>query len=206
MTLRPGTKQILVPLRPAEHVHRNTEGVLELRTQLQSPFLPLGLMLWGTTPATRVCAIQSLNYYEAGSHLGELPGSYFEEGRSFAELERLAASGDLAMSMPERKVLEMRETAPGELLGLVIRGPVDQACFWGLTYKQRGPLLTQVVTPAVIPIRRRSDAEEEDFHCYQGQVVMHELATDTVLSNVYAPSEESVARLLIASRHPERAY
>jgi hypothetical protein len=208
----PGTKQVLFPF-PKEQ-SRQTTMLHDTRTlveQCHRPFLPLGLFVWGAQAETYVNAIRVGNQHEGALQSSPVPARYFSEGRSMAELQKLADAGELAISVEQRRVLEMAVGEVGNTLSVEIRGPFEDACLWGLTYEGQWPRLTQ----RIVPVEYNSDPAHADrqgpitvpsHHGFHGQVVEHHLGGDRVISNVYAPSEESVCRLLVAARRPERMF
>jgi hypothetical protein len=205
----PGTKQILLPLRrpdasqPALYANQR----VTLSESPYVPFLPLGLFVWGATEASFVRVLVG-NQHEANASLEPIPARYFSEGRSLSDLRYLADAGELSLSLEQRQLLEMEVADPGVKLSVELTGPFDSVCLWGLTYAQRGPLLTQRIVPAGYrrdgkPITGDTLGDVQGFH---GQVIEHHLAGDRVISHVYAPSEQSVATLLLAARRPDRMY
>jgi hypothetical protein len=168
------------------------------------PFLPLGLFIWGAKDETTVerCVVGS--QHEGSITQEPIPARYFETGRTLAELEALADKGELELSLEQRHVIEMEVAEVGNSVSVAIKGPFENVCFWGLTYAQRGPRLTQRIEPAEWQRELAEGRGQAQVSGFRGQVIQHHLGGDRVISNVYAPSEESVCRLLAAAGHLER--
>lgn len=202
-----GSKQVLFPFgrdqQPQMPFDRG-RGIT-LSRSAHRPFLPLGLFVWGATPDTYVSAIVVGAQHEASLPLDPIPARYFSEGRSLGELQALADAGELVLSVEQRRVIEMEVAERGMSVSVRMTGSFDDVCLWGLTYSQHQPLLSQRIVPAKYD-RECEGGEFKDVEGFHGQVIEHHLSGDRVISNVYAPSEESVCRLLVAARHPERMY
>ena len=197
----PGTAQVLftfassrAPKGPASL--RLPGSTLCLSQQVMRPFLPLGLFVWGATAESSVESIRIGAQHEGTVTTYPIPARYFETGRSMAELQALADAGELELSLDVGATEindEMEVADVGHSVSVTLGGPFEDVCLWGLTYAQRWPLLTQRIV---------ADGDGKDavggFH---GQVIEHHLGGDRIISNVYAPSEDSVCRLLVAARH-----
>ena len=162
-----GTKQVLIGF-PTPNLR--TDGLHYLTAAVYRSFLPRGLLLWGAKDSTRVHEIKVGNQIEGTITLNTgIPGRYFAAGKSFEELEALAELGELEGSVEPRQVLEMQEAAPGVSLRVVLSGPYDSLCLWGLTYAKgssRG-YVTKVVQTGLgwkgTMIERRLDGEHPVF-------------------------------------------
>jgi hypothetical protein len=203
----PGTKQILFPLGSQELAQSPLYTCVShvLCKPAHRPFLPLGLFVWGATADTYVEAILVGNQHEASLPCEPIPALYFAEGRSMLDLQRLADSNELELSVEQRRVIEMEVAETGQNITVRMTGPFDNVCLWGLTYAQRWPQLTQVIEHVQKPVTWGIELGD-DWDGFRGRVIEHHLGGDRVISNVYAPSEQSVCRLLSAARSPARMY
>ena len=77
----------------------------------QMPFKPMGLIVWGASEHTFIDDIMCGNQCEAGVSGSSIPARYFETGRSFEEVLKLAELGELELSLPQRQVLKMASVA-----------------------------------------------------------------------------------------------
>ncbi len=206
----PGTAQVLFTF-PSSRAPQGQASLrlpgssLCLTQHVMRPFLPLGLFVWGATAESTVESIRVGAQHEGTITAHPMPARYFETGRSMAELRALAEAGELELTVEERQVLEMEVADVGHQVSVCIKGPFEDVCLWGLTYAQRWPLLTQTIEYASSPVTFGVDLGE-NWSGFRGRVIEHHLGGDRVISNVYAPSEDSVCRLLVAARHPERMF
>lgn len=171
-----GTRQFVVGMTGSSF----RTGATTFWTQAMNPFLPLGLALFGVTRETRVLDVRAGNV----SHVWPegIPGEVFSTKRSFEDLARLAALGDL----PADKgafAFETDEVIVGQNLSLRVEGPCDGAIFWGLTYLD-----------GVHPFRSVEIFESDGLH--EGRVIDHCLRGREVVFVAKSPTEEGCCRLL----------
>lgn len=209
----PGTKQILFTFPRSQkpdsvRLLGGAQSTLELSAPVYRPFLPLGLFVWGATSDTLVSAVLVGPQHEASQSCEPIPARYFSEGRSMEELQRLADAGELSLSVEQRRVIEMAVAEVGQTVTVRMTGPFEDVCLWGLTYSQQWPLLTQRISPStwIAESEGLQGGHGREVSGFHGRVIEHHLGGDRVISNVYAPSEQSVAQLLSAARRPERLY
>lgn len=166
--------------RPTRHVQSFCESVM-------LPFLPKGLLLWGATGDTFVHTIKVGNVTEAEvGGVAPIPGLYFEQGRSFDDIARLAEAGELDLALDARLQLEMREASPGMMITVALSGPFDRFCLWGSTYTDGRPY------------RRASVAAlESNAHVFSGRVDEIGLAGVRTVLDVTAPDAATAAALLV---------
>jgi len=201
----PGTRQVLFTFPQLAPTPGETGVLYHFSQCAHRPFLPLGLFVWGARPDTMIERLLVGNQHEGSLTQAPVPARYFETGRSMVELEALADQGELELSIEQRRVIEMDVAEVGSHVGLSIRGPFEDVCFWGLTYAYQMPLLTQVIDHVQKPVTSGMELGD-DWKGFRGRVIEHHLGGDRVISNVYAPSEESVCRLLLGARSPARMY
>src|SRR5262245_38488864 len=179
-------RQVIVPLQPGSELGRSSPAdTVAIVGAPMCAFLPLGLQLWGVTDETIVDGIRGGNVNEViiGEH--GVPGSWFTARRSFAEIERLIASGELLGRTPPRELFEMSELQSGQNVALLLKGPYDQGLFWGLTYPNgMGPTIAIDVTGP--------DATGQ----YRGVAISRALAGDLTLAEVTAPNIDACSALL----------
>jgi hypothetical protein len=208
-TRPPGTKQVLLPMgkhTPSDERGLYRDRMTTLTQAAYRPFLPLGLFVWGATFDSYVSAFLVGNQHEMNIGPGEpIPARYFSEGRSLDDLQRLADAGELELNVEQRQILETEVAETGQHLTVRMTGPFESVCLWGLTYAQRRPLLTQKIAPGWIE-QDNPERVKTRVAGFQGQVIEHHLGGDRVISNVFAPSEESVCRLLVAARMPAGTF
>lgn len=191
----PGTRQVLVGFDFDRTCVRPATTQTSLVEVAHRPFLPLGLLLWGTTSDTFVQRVSVRNLCELSLSSTRLPARYFESGRSMAEVIALADRGELELTLAERQVLEMEVAEVGNQLLVQLEGPFSDACLWGLTYTSSGP--TKTATIVYQPRgSKKGDGTERDREGYEGSVIAHRLGGDVVTSSVWAPSEASAVALL----------
>lgn len=184
----PGTQQILLPFQQPQGQQR-ADVTSFLHEQCQRPFLPLGLFLWGSTAETWITRLSVGNRYEGSLSHNPIAGRYFESGRTMEQLLELAAAGELELSVEARQVLVMGVAMPGVNVCLDISGPYQAACLWGLTYAFGGPVTAVVVEKA-------DHANQSHVSGFKGSIVERRLGGDVATHEVWAPSEDSVCRLL----------
>lgn len=96
----------------------------------QVDFLPLGLLLWGTTEETRVQSVGiDCQIYLISND--SIPGRIFEVGRSFEELNMLAETGKLEGTIERWRRIEMRVMYAGSRVFARIEGPFTDIAVWG---------------------------------------------------------------------------
>lgn len=182
----PGTKQVLLTF--GDNFQERSLYGRDVRTfteMPQLPFLPLGLFIWGATNETLVHAVKCGNMTEV--ELGgssPIPGRYFEQGRSFEDIERLAAAGELELAVEARQQLMMSEVSHGMHVTVALSGPFERFCLWGRTYAEG--------------IRnRRAVVERIESGAYAGRLDHVGLAGIRTVLDVTAPDARVAADLLI---------
>lgn len=199
--LPPGTKQVLIGFDLPDFARTTSPATTFARpvnptsysvsTVLHRPFLPLGLLLWGVTDASRVLRVTIGNRNEMEMSGTAIPGRYFETGHTFDELTAFADKGQLQGALHPRQVLACEEASPGMHVGLELSGPCAQACLWGLTYTGRWPSRRVVI-----------EKSNESFGVtYSGKVIERRLGGDEVTVDVTAPEAALVAQLLSTLSH-----
>lgn len=194
---RPGTRQLLLPV-PIVGVAlgRDTRTLV---SQCHVHFAPLGLLLWGVTDQTLVHCIRSGHFNEVTVSYGSpVPGKWFAAGKTFDELGKLAEAGELDLAVEDRAIFEMTEAAPGVNVGFDVSGPVERACFWGLAYAQRRPLVrgSLHLRPGE-EMKQHAPAEAMLFKSvYVGELVEERLLEDVVTARVTADTEAGAIALL----------
>ena len=186
-SLPPGTKAVLIPIeQPGAAVSRlfAASEQHELSGTPYVPVLPMGLLLWGVQPETIVQAIAVGQHLAGMASADGIPGRYFEQDRSFEELRELADRGELQGAINPRRVLECREAAPDAKVQIIIKGPFEHLCLWGLTY-------------AGDKIPTRMTIVEAEGGRFRGQVYQRGLAGDRLLFEASSPTIESVTELLV---------
>jgi len=193
-----GTKQVLVAFPTGKSDREgwalDPGSTRRLRAQVQFPFLPLGLFLWGATSDTYVARVGVANFAEVDVAGVRLPGRFFQANYTFEGMQQLALRGELELAVAERQVLEMTQAEVGHILCLDIEGPVEQACLWGLTYLGDGPTLQASIETVKAPEHSGLPPS------YVGLLVERRLRGNRVIGEVHAPSEASVCSLLAALR------
>lgn len=112
-------------------------GVKENHSWHLSPyqvFQPLGLLFWGATEDTFITRMQIGNQEGASISGARLPAKYFSTGRSFDELKKLAAQGELQLSIPERQILDCPLLEMNCHLRVETVGPFESFCAWGIIH------------------------------------------------------------------------
>jgi hypothetical protein len=183
----PGTRQVLLAFERAsvrEHVCGGYACQF-LTEQVQRPFAPRGLLLWGATDETLVHFVRVGNTHEAEITASPIPGRFFEQGRSFEEIEALAAVGEIEAAVPTRLVLDMSEACIGVQITLAVSGPHDRACLWGLTYTAGGPF------------QRASVEKATTGDHYVGRLDNVRLGGLETVVDVVAPTAETAAQLVV---------
>lgn len=193
----PGMKQVLAPFHLVlDREPLRDDSYTTLTTQAHRPFLPLGLFIWGATDETRLLAVRVRNFMEASLTGDAIPARYFETGRTFEEIVKLAEAGELELSVPERQRLEMEPAEVGNQLAIEVRGKFSNACFWGLTYTHGGPFRSAAVTYAPNAFVREQDGLPLHGEAYQGRLIEHRLGGDAVVLQVQAATEAACVSLL----------
>lgn len=149
---------------------------------VQIPFLPLGLLLWGTTSETRVHTVSTGNRHSLSVNLNDdLPGSLFDPGdRSLEAVLEDAKAGKLAVL--ER--FELGEMLPGMMLTLRASGPCRKVAYWGKTYRDG------------VPRPRSASVALDKNSVWRGKLFELRLAGRVELLEVEAPTPEVAAQLL----------
>jgi hypothetical protein len=132
----PGAHQVVINLA-GDQVHGKPCNVKPGETVIWSAqpgqrFKPLGVLIWGAAPDTLVTAIAVGNMHGGIDGYSRVPARYFETGRSLAEIERLAAAGELAGSLPDRLLLGHAVCEYGCQVSVRTVGPFEGCCMWGL--------------------------------------------------------------------------
>ena len=189
--LPPGTKQVVLG-ESALGANGRRPSVGErthLSQTVHEDFLPLGLYVQGATSDTTIQRIQCGNWRVDGE--SSIPALYFSTHKTLAELQALANLGEIA-PLPWQR-FEMVELYAGNRWSIELQGPLDGACLWGLTYRDRKPA-------EQVEVRRvfAETGSTEVWH--EGAVVRHGLSGKQVLLCVRSPTEEGACRLLSAWR------
>lgn len=181
--LLPGTKQVLLTFNEAR-IRTGQGGRETYHEQPQFPFLPKGLLIWGATADTLIHSIKvgNLAELEIGG-FAPIPARYFEQGRSFDELVRLAEAGELELAVEQRQLFEMTEASAGTTISVSISGPYDRFVLWGLTYLTHGRA------------HRRAVVERLESG-FSGRLEEVGLSGIRTLLDVTAPDAATVATLL----------
>lgn len=185
----PGIKQVLLTFNEGNFLPFSAYGrTIDTHvSQVQLPFLPKGLIIWGATGDTLVHGVKVGNMSEVEiSGLAPIPGRYFEQGLSFADVERLAESGELDLNLAARQQLDMSEAAPGTQISVAISGPYDRFVVWGTTYARYDG-----------PHRLATVAQLDNSTMFSGRLDEVRLSGLQTLLNVTAPSAEVAAQLLV---------
>lgn len=183
----PGTKQVLLSFSEALRRPRDVGGrsVDTYCEQIQIPFLPKGLIVWGTDDSTMVHSIKVGNISEAEiGGCAPIPGRYFEQGRSFEEIQRLAEAGELDVSLEARQQLDMTEAFPGGMVSIAISGSYERLCMWGVTYANGRP-------------HRKASVQLLESGGYCGRVDEVGLSGIRTVLDVTAPDVKAVTELLV---------
>jgi hypothetical protein len=159
---------------------------------VQVPFLPRGLIVWGATADTFVERVRVGNTNEVEVSGMAIPARYFETGRSFDQIARLAAAGELEGAVGAHQLLDMRETSPGVLCSVALRGPFESFCVWGNIYLQGTPYLRGSV--------ERVEGDNRSQDSYRGVLQEVGLAGLRTVLDVSAPDSRTAAELLAALR------
>lgn len=186
--LLPGTRQVLLTFNEGK-IRERQLGDSRIECYNVMPhlsFLPKGLMIWGATGDTLVHSVKvgNMSELEVGGY-APIPGRYFEQGRSFEDLQRLADAGELELAVEQRQILDMSEAAPGVGISVQISGPYDRFCLWGLTYSGGNPHRRAQVTGAA----------DGTFSARLDEVTLRGVAT---VLEVTAPDATTAAHLLAA--------
>lgn len=197
--LLPGTRHVVLAF-DAQSVRRprGAGEAQQFAQQVQTPFLPKGLMIWGATRDTFVQGVKvgNVSELEIGGY-ASIPGLYFEQGRSFEDILRLADAGELELSVQARQQLEMSEAAPGVMVSVTLSGPYERFCLWGVTYVTGGP-------------HRRARVEAlSDTLSFAGRIDELTLSGVRTVLEVTAPTAQIATELLVgleASRRSARGY
>ncbi len=130
------------------------------------------------------------------SNNGSVPASYFETGRTFEELQRLADHGELEGAFDVRQILPASSVAhPGNTIQIVTEGPIERLCMWGLT--SDGPV-SRLVRIGRQTVAGPVLADEPVIEQWLGEVVERELGGDRVSLEVLGPYPEVVGSLIAA--------
>lgn len=196
--LLPGLRQVVLAFNEA-HVRspRNGSGAnsVTYAEQVQTPFLPKGLIIWGADETTLVHGVKvgNVTELEIGGY-APIPGRYFESGRTFEDIQRLADAGELELALESRQRLEMTEASPGVQVCVSISGSYDRFCLWGTTYAHGAPF-------------RRASVEATERGTFIGRVDEVGLGGIRTVLDVAAPDASTAAELVIGlSRHPQLRY
>ncbi len=158
---------------------------------IQLPFKPMGLILWGASEHTFIDSIQCGNQCEGQASCAAIPGRFFEVGKSFDDIVKLAELGELDITVPQRAILKMASMSPGMTMRITTIGPFSQFCVWGTSAEGHGPM------PREVTIEKEGDR-------FVGTVVQHSLDGPETLLTVHAPSSSDCASILNTT--PTRIY
>lgn len=190
--LLPGTRHALLSFdMPSRTRDVHGRAVATFSETPQLPFLPLGLILWGATDETLVHGVKvgNMTEVEVGG-FSPIPGRYFEQGRSFEDLQRLADAGELESAIDLRQQLMMDEAQPGTMVSVSLSGPCDRFVVWGRTYEQ-----------GVRPYSRAA-IERLESGAYSGRLDYVGLKGIRTVLDVSTPDAQSAATLLVGLASP----
>lgn len=186
----PGTCQVLLAFNTESGFHRSVRDrdIATYCESVQRSFLPLGLILWGATNETLVHGVKvgNMSELEVGGY-APIPGRFFEQGRSFEDLERLAEAGELDVSIEARQQLRMNEASPGTMITVALSGPFERFCLWGRTYSSSNDR----------PHRRASVQPLDSREGYAGRLDTVTLSGVATVLEVTAPDARIAADLLV---------
>ena len=189
----PGTRQVLLTFPDVGGNERDFDGhrVVRFCEQVQLPFLPKGLVIWGATTDTLVHGVKvgNMTEVEIGGY-APIPGLYFQQGRTFEELQLLADVGELERGFEVRQQLEMHEAAPGTQITVALSGPYDRFCVWGSTYIDGRPH------------RRATIGKAQQSEQFTGQLDEVTLGGVRTVLEVTAPDAKTAADLLVGLYAP----
>jgi hypothetical protein len=157
--------------------------------QAQMPFRPLGMLVWGASDATSIEMIRMGNLHEGTASGGAMPARFFEEGRSFSEIERLVDANELKASIAARKVLTMGILDVGSTLMVEMVGPFSRFCMWGNLVN------TEQVTTLVEIMHLQAGG-------FRGRIAVDSFDEETLVLDVRAPTSECCATVIAASLSP----
>lgn len=161
----------------------------------QMLFKPMGLIVWGASDQTYIDDIQCGNQSEVQASCSGIPARFFEVGKTFDELKKLAEVGELELSLPQRSILRMGALHAGMTMRVRTRGPFSQFCVWGVAPNDYGPLPKEI-TIEPNPITGKG---------FVGTIVQHSLDGPQEMLVVNAPTSADCASIL-GSREPLRIY
>lgn len=195
-SLRPGTRQVLLGFSGVERHLPSERGLRTLQSFVNNEFKPLGLFVWGSTNETLIHGVRVGNQseVEVSGGYGPIPASYFETGRTLAELTALAESGELERAVELRQLTSMHVAFPGNSINVAIEGPFERVCMWGLVSDGPPSRLVRVeqqTTIGAVPEGKTAETR------WLGEVIERELSGDRASLEVVGPSAEVVAQLLI---------
>lgn len=168
------------------------DEVRQWRGFCHGPFLPRGLLMFGATAETYVLRVMMGNMSEVEVSGMAIPGRYFETGRSFEQIARLADAGELAGAVGAHQLITMTESYGGAQAMVETQGPFESLCLWGSVYEQGTPYLKASVE------RVKGADRSEDY--FRGQLHEVGLAGLRPVLDVTAPDARTAAELLAAMR------
>ncbi len=115
---------------PPDPAPLSDERVISLPI-LAGAFVPRGLLVWNPARDARVMSLKSGVEEAFPLAIEGIPATLFSEGRSFEELEELAAEGQLDSEISEHQKFRGHIIEEGQLLALRIRGGFESAAAWG---------------------------------------------------------------------------
>lgn len=190
-----GTSQLLLPMELGPTCQPGY--CMTLTSTVQVKFLPLGLLLWGATAETWVTNIRVGNRYEGcADFTSRIPGRYFAASKTMRQLIELAELGELEGAVEPRQILTMSEAAPGTHVGFDVEGPLDAACFWGIS--QTGPMLPLRARITEETVQGPLRPEERRETRFVGVIIESRLGGDETVFEASGPTPESVSTLLAA--------
>ena len=188
----PGTKQVLLGFNEGDHRQREI-GYAKVDVHVahvHQAFLPRGMIIWGATEETLLYEIKVGNQTEVAIDWAPIPARYFETGRSFEEIQRLADAGELDLSLDARQHLEMNEASPGTVISVHLSGPYDRVCLWGTTYAKNGRAFRRARV-------QKLEASAERPECFTAQLDEITLSGPMNVLDVQAPDAATAASLLV---------
>jgi hypothetical protein len=161
--------------------------LMRFHTNLQMVFKPMGLLVWGATDETSIREIIVGNSGEVTADWEPIPARFFETGRTFEEITALAEAGELALSLPQRQVLNIMTGYPGVSVRLALTGPFARFCVWGYTANAgEAAAVTEIVE---LPDGR-----------FEGRTIIDTLDGEKVQGVVRAPGSLECAMMLKVTR------
>lgn len=191
----PGAHQIVINIA-GDQIHGKPRDVKPGETVIWSAnpmqrFLPLGVLFWGAAPDTLVTSIVVGNVHGSIDGYSGVPARYFETGRSLADIERLAAAGELVAALPDRLLLGGPVCEYNCQVSVRTVGPFEGCCMWGLDLPYSNVLDTRIW-------------REDDKKSYRAEVVGLDVVGPVLRFAASTESEGAAVELVkayLSARH-----